>query len=115
VNGLWSRSRKPGAYIIQHYHPADHRPTRLLRNGRPDIVNRVLETHPPQYTRLGLYQFADHALHVGAGETPQVASPFVVHLLEPSRRCVKVPLDGREQSGLDVLAGALSRAGLADD
>lgn len=110
-----------GAYTLELHHPP---PTpKFLYNGRPDIANSLIQTLITEInqgremrfplTPVGICRLAHFVLRAGCELTRQVAPPFLVHVLSPSRRCIQMSVvDPLNPSDDAAFAGILSEAGI---
>jgi hypothetical protein len=111
-----------GAYTLELHHPPPGT-IGFLYNGRPDIVSSLMQTLITEInqgkelrfplTPSGVCRLAHFVLRVGSELTKQVAPTFLVHVLSPSRRCIRVIVDPVTPSDDTVFAKALADAGLA--
>jgi hypothetical protein len=111
-----------GAYTLEFHHPSAGS-IGFLYNGRSDIVSSVVRTLINEInqgrelrfpmTPSGICRLAHFVLRVGAELTKQVSPTFLVHVLSPSKRCVRVEVDPVTPSDDQVFASALGQTGLA--
>ncbi len=102
VAGSAAAADNRGTYSLQHHHPLQE--LRFLYNGRNDLVNAVLgallrEVNARKrvqfpFTPSGMLRFAHFSLRFGAELTPEVAPPFVLHILAPNRKLTTQRFDG---------------------
>jgi hypothetical protein len=111
-----------GAYTMELHHPPPGT-IGFLYNGRADIVSSLMQTLIGEInqgkelrfplTPAGVCRLAHFVLRVGCELTRQVSPTFLVHVLSPSRRCVRVIVDPVTPSDDGVFAKALADSGLA--
>jgi hypothetical protein len=120
--GSGNAPKDSGVYTFEPHHLAPNM-MGFMYNGRHDIASRFMQTLIEEvnrggnrtnfpWTPSGVCRLAHFILRASSEISKDVAPPFVIHVLSPSRRCIRVPVDEVIPSTDLVFAEALRQAGI---
>jgi hypothetical protein len=120
--GSGNAQKNAGAYTFELHHLAPGQ-IGFMYNGRPDVATNLMQglitefhegratTFP--WTPSGVCRLAHFVLRASSEITMEVAPHFMLYVLGPNRRCVRVPLDETKPSTDADFSSALQQAGIS--